>query len=329
MIRFGIIGTNWITEKFLDAAQQLENFQLSCVYSRTEEKAKEFAEKYGAAVIFTNLEEMAASNEFDAVYIASPNSFHAEQAKLFMDHKKHVLCEKPIASNTAELKSMIASAEHNQVLLMEAMKSTFHPVFQKVKESLPKIGKVRRFIGTYSQYSSRYDAYKEGTVLNAFKPELSNGALMDIGIYCIYPAVYLFGSPERIVTEGYLLETGADGEGTVLLGYPEMDAVAMYSKISHSALPSEIQGENGSIIIDRISSPVKAVIHYRDGSKEDLFIEQKENTMYYEAKEFISLIEKGSLESSINTYELSVKVMEVLDEARKQIGIKYPADEKG
>ncbi|MFY4775612.1 Gfo/Idh/MocA family protein [Metabacillus sp. RGM 3146] len=326
MIRFGIVGTNWITEKLLDAAQHVEQFELSCIYSRTKERAEEFAEKYHVNSIYTELEEMAKSPELDAVYIASPNSFHADQAKLFMENGKHVLCEKPIASNTYEVKDMINTARKNGVLLMEAMKSTFHPTFLSVKENLHKIGKVRRFIGSYSQYSSRYDAYKEGTVLNAFKPELSNGALMDIGVYCLYPAIALFGKPNRIKADGMLLETGADGEGSIILGYEELDAVAMYSKIADSNLPSEIQGENGSITIDRISSPFKAVIHYRDGRMEDISVPQMENTMVYEAREFVRLIQEGQLESSINTHELSVSVMETMDEARKQMGIFYPSD---
>lgn len=79
LIRLGVIGTNWITERFLEAAKLVEEFSLTAVYSRTEEKAKEFAGKYGVSTIFTNLEEMAASDEIDAVYIASPNSHHSRQ----------------------------------------------------------------------------------------------------------------------------------------------------------------------------------------------------------------------------------------------------------
>lgn len=103
MVRFGIVGTNWITERFLKAALQVEDFQLTAVYSRTEEKAKEFAAKYGVERTFTDLKTMAASGEIDAVYIASPNSLHAEQSILFMKNNVHVLCEKPVASNTKEL----------------------------------------------------------------------------------------------------------------------------------------------------------------------------------------------------------------------------------
>ncbi|WHY64219.1 Gfo/Idh/MocA family protein [Cytobacillus firmus] len=326
MVRFGIVGTNWITERFLKAALQAEDFQLTAVYSRTEEKAKEFAGKYGVKRTFTDLQKMAASGEIDAVYIASPNSLHAEQSILFMKNNVHVLCEKPIASNTKELTSMIAAARENNVLLMEALKSSFMPNFLAVKENLHKIGKVRRYFASYCQYSSRYDAYRQGTVLNAFNPDFSNGSLMDIGIYCVYPLVALFGKPEEIKAAGYMLESGVDGEGSMVLKYPDMDAVIMYSKITDSSLPAEIQGEEGNIVIDRISAPEKVELHYRNGEREDLTQDQLSDSMFYEAKEFIRLVQAGKTESDINSHANSMITMEIIEEARRQIGVIYPAD---
>lgn len=327
MVRFGVVGTNWITETFLKAAVQIEDFQLSAVYSRTEEKAKAFAGKFGVNKIFTDLEAMAGSGDIDAVYIASPNSLHAEQAVIFMEHKVHVLCEKPIASNTKELQKMIDSAKENNVLLMEALKSTFLPNFKAVQENLHKIGQIRRYFASYCQYSSRYDAYRQGTVLNAFDPKFSNGALMDIGIYCIYPLVTLFGKPEEVKATGYMLESGVDGEGSIVLTYPDKDAVVMYSKIANSNLPSEIQGEDGNIFIDKINTPEKVEIHYRNGNREDLTQQQMSDSMYYEAKEFIELVQAGKTESDINSFANSMIAMEIIEEARTQIGVVYPADE--
>lgn len=327
-MKFGVIGTNWITESFISAAREVESFTLSAVYSRTEEKAKEFADQNGAEYIFTDLEEMAASDVIDAVYIASPNSFHAEQAITLMKHGKHVICEKPIASNVAEIEKMIASAKENNVLLMEAMRSTVTPNFKSIQENLHKIGTVRRYFGNSCQYSSRYDKYKEGTVLNAFNPAFSNGSMMDIGIYCLYPMVVLFGEPESVKANAYLLESGVDGEGSILLNYGDKEAVVMYSKISNSYVPSEIQGENGSILIDHIQDMSKIEIRYNDGRTEDITVEQDKPKMYYEAKEFIELIERGELESKVNSHANSLAVMKIMSEARRQVGLVYPADNK-
>ncbi|MCZ8512684.1 Gfo/Idh/MocA family oxidoreductase [Paenibacillus filicis] len=326
MVRFAVIGTNWITEQWIDAARELDEFALTAVYSRTEEQANAFADKHGIANRFTDLEEMARSDTFDAVYIASPNAFHANQAILCMNHGKHVLCEKPIASNTRELTAMVAAAETNGVLLMEAMKSTLMPNFRAVREHLPEIGQVRRYFASYCQYSSRYDAYKEGNVLNAFKPEFSNGALMDLGIYCIYPLVVLFGMPERIQAQGWMLGSGVDGEGSLLLKYKEMDAVIMYSKIAHSFLPAEIQGERATLVIDKINQPERVELRFRDGRMDDLTVLQSGKTMRYETEEFISLIRTGQRQSRVNSHANSLAVMSIMDEVRRQIGLVYPAD---
>ncbi len=266
MVRIGVVGTNMITERLLEAANAVEDFELTAVYSRTSEQAEKFASNYGVTKLFTNLEEMAGSEEIDAVYIATPNSFHAEQAILFLQNGKHVLCEKPLAANAAEVNKMIQAAKDHNVLLMEAMKSTLLPDFKVIQDNLHKIGPIRRYFASYCQYSSRYDKYKEGIVLNAFNPKFANGALMDLGVYCLYPLITLFGEPNEVKATGIMLDSGVDGEGSVVLRYDDKDAVVMYSKISNSSLPSEIQGENGSMIIDKISSPEKVEIHYNDGT---------------------------------------------------------------
>lgn len=119
---------------------------------------------------------MAQSDEIDAVYIASPNSFHAKQAIICMNQGKHVLCEKSIASKSTELREMVETAKRNNVVLMEALKTTLLPNFQAIQSNLHKIGEIRRYFASYCQYSSRYDAYKEGTILNAFNPVFSSGS---------------------------------------------------------------------------------------------------------------------------------------------------------
>ncbi|MCR2803514.1 Gfo/Idh/MocA family protein [Paenibacillus soyae] len=326
-IRFGIIGTNWITERFLVGAKQHKEFAATAVYSRTEEKAAEFAAKHDIPHRFTDMDAMFASGEIDAVYIASPNSLHAPYSIAAMNHGIHVLCEKPAASNAREMREMIETAKRTNTLLMQAVKSTLMPGFAAVRDNLERIGTVRRYFASYCQYSSRYDAYKAGQVLNAFKPELSNGSLMDIGIYCIYPAVALFGRPTSVKAQGYMLESGVDGEGSLLLGYDNMDAVLMHSKITNSFVPNEIQGELGNLFIDRISEPSSIELRLRDGSAEDLSRPTIEENMYYEAEEFIGLLNKGLRESPTNSHEVSLITMEIIDEARRQIGLKFPADE--
>lgn len=327
MIKFGVVGTNWITESLIKAASNLDDFQLNAVYSRTEEKGREFAGKYEVETVFTNIEEMAKSDSIDAVYIASPNSFHAEQAIVFLNHGKHVLCEKPIASNPKELAAMIDAAKRNKVLLMEALKTTLIPSFTSLQKNIHKIGQVRRYFANYCQYSSRYDAYRQGTILNAFNPQFSNGSLMDLGVYCIYPLVVLFGKPNSVKANGTMLASGVDGGGSLILEYDQFEAVIMHSKITNSYLPSEIQGEEGSVIIDKISEAENVEIRYRNGTTENISEEINYPSMFYEVEEFINLIKAGKQESSVNTFENSMITSEIVAEARKQMGLIYPADQ--
>ncbi|HSP23045.1 MAG TPA: Gfo/Idh/MocA family oxidoreductase [Planococcus sp. (in: firmicutes)] len=311
-MRFGIIGTNWITDRMIKAARDLPEFSIGAIYSRADETGRAFADKYGVEHVFTDLAEMFKSGMIDAVYIASPNTFHVEQSVLAMKHGIHVLCEKPAATSAEEFDHIIEASRKHGVTFMEAMKSTVTPTFLNVKKNLDKIGPLRRFVFHYNQYSSRYDKYKEGIIENAFKPELGNGAKTDLGVYCIAPIVHLAGEPQAVLKNTHLLSTGAEGQGSMILNYEGFEAVAMYSKISDSYLPSEIQGELGVIEIDRISDPKIATIKYRDGSTEDLSVEHDFDTMYYELKEFIDCAAGKQRESAVNTHEISRITVKIL-----------------
>jgi scyllo-inositol 2-dehydrogenase (NADP+) len=315
MIRFATIGSNVIVDSFLRGAAHDPRFVLQAVYSRTQERADEFAAQYGAKKTFTSLIALAADPQVDAVYIASPNCFHAPQAILMMEHGKHVLCEKPLAPSFAEGKAMTQAARRHGVALMEAMKTTLMPNFFRVKEALPHIGPARRFFAQFCQYSSRYDNFKKGEVSNAFRAGMGNGALRDLGVYGLAPLVHLFGMPQQLQASATLLSTGVDGQGSILMTYPDMEAVVMFSKIMDSFLPSEIQGENGRIVIAKLSTVKNPVLELRDGTTTDLSVPTLEDDMYYELKEFIDVIESGTGESGINTHQRSLDVLRLVDRA--------------
>lgn len=334
-IRFGVVGTNFISDWVIKGARQDERFELAAICSRKQETADSFAARHQIPYTFTSLEEMAKSSLIDAVYIASPNFMHAPQSMLCMKCGKHVLCEKPLASNAREAKEMIEISRMYQVTFMEAMKPTLTPNFKAVQEHLPMIGTIRRYFSSYCQYSSRYDKFKEGIVLNAFKPELSNGGMMDIGIYTVYPMVVLFGRPLKIEATGLVLSSGADGQGTVNFVYEGMNATVLYSKIANSSLPTEIQGEDGNITLDRINTIRQVLFTPRAGAASGKEIHSEPQSIgkvadkdeyYYEVAEFIDLILAGKQESAINSHENSLITLEIIDEIRRQLGVIYPAD---
>lgn len=325
MIRFGMIGTGKIAEKFWQANRYGKDFELTAVYSRTSERARQFGFQKGQLQYFDDLEAFANSDCIDAVYVASPNCCHYEQVMTLLKAGKHVLCEKPMASNLEQAQEMFAEAEKQNLILLEGMRSIYAPSFQKMIPYMETLGTIRRATLQYCQYSSRYDNYKRGIVENAFKPELSNGALMDIGVYVVSCMIRLFGAPKSIKASGVKLHNGVDGAGTILMEYPDMIGEAIYSKITDSAMPSQIQGEDASMLIQEIEN-VKDLRIVRKGVVQSIHFEQSDNILNYETQEFIKMIKTGM--GWEKSKEITLETMKVLDEARKQLHIVFPADKK-
>ncbi|MFT4107021.1 MAG: Gfo/Idh/MocA family oxidoreductase [Lacrimispora sp.] len=324
MIRFATIGTNFIVRRFLDAAAKSSELLYAVSYSREEEKAKAFATEYGACRYCTDLQELAESEDVDAVYIASPNSLHFEQSILMLSHGKHVMCEKTITSNRMELNKLTEVADKNHVVLLEAMRSVFDPGFAVIQRNIKRLGRIRRVSFQYCKYSSRYDKFKNGIIENAFNPAFSNGALMDIGVYCVHPLVKLFGLPEKVISDAILLHNGVDGAGTIIAQYEGMQAELIYSKISDSYVPSQIQGEDGTLVIEDIPNPRKVTFYRRNGESEILVSRGSDSNMIYEIQEWIEQI-KGHRDWH-DPMKISLMELQVMDEVRNQLSIKFPAD---
>lgn len=335
-VRFAVIGTNFITGRFIEAALQCERFEWTAVYSRRVETARAFAEGFsalkrldGASAIenvqfLNDLSELEMAENIDAVYIASPTSLHSEQSVRLLRAGKHVLCEKPVASNLAEWQRMVDASVLGNATVMEAMRPIFTPGFHKVRGLLSGLGKIRKVSFSYCQYSSRYDKYKHGIVENAFRREFSNGALMDIGVYCVAVMVALFGMPKRITAHGYILPESIDGMGSIVAMYDGMQADLSYSKISDSRLPCEIQGEDGTLSFNQIGAPQDIVMRWRDGTEEHVEVPFEPKDIIYETKAFLRIL--AGEESADRPHEISAMTMSLLDEARRQMGIVFPAD---
>ncbi|MEF1291943.1 Gfo/Idh/MocA family protein [Vibrio sp. M260118] len=325
MIRLAIIGTNWITAQFVDAAIKTGQYQLCAVYSRSLESAKTFGEKYGTPTLFDDLEALSTSPLVDVVYIASPNVFHGPQAIQMMQGGKHVIVEKPMASSYALAQEMFEVAQKNNVLLFEAFMSSHLPNFKRLKESLSSIGKIRKGFITYCQYSSRYPKYLAGENPNTFNPDFANGSIMDIGFYCLSSAIELFGEPTSVTAQAQLLDSGVDGSGSVILKYEGFEVVLQHSKTSDSYLPSEIQGEEGVLLMEMIST-AKKLTKFTRGTDigVDLTTKQDPNPMYYEALEFANQFKQQSM--NISCTQRSLIVAKLLQEIRRQTGVVFPTD---
>ncbi|WP_423840948.1 Gfo/Idh/MocA family oxidoreductase [Vibrio mytili] len=324
MYKLAVIGTNWISDQFVSAAIQTGQFCLKAVYSRDLEKARAFGISYNAEAFYDRLESLANDPEVDAVYIASPNSLHAPQAMQMLTAGKHVICEKPLASNYPLAQQMFECAEENNVVLFEAFMTPYTPNFSVLKSSLERISPLRHATISYCQYSSRYQKYLNGENPNTFNPDFSNGSIMDIGYYCVGAAIELFGEPHQVKASAYLLSSGVDGCGSVTLTYNGFNVNLLHSKVSDSLIPSEFQGEQGSVLVDMISIGRSVERVLRGQEKETLTQPQVENPMFYEAQAFAQQIKLGVMEKDAK--QRSLLIAKVLTEIRKQTGVIFPED---
>lgn len=322
-MKIGIIGTGEITAKFIANASLNPEFEAAALLSRSRERGEAFAASCGIPKVYTTLEEMAADETLEAVYIASPNSLHCEQSIRMSEAGKHVFCEKAVASNSSELIAMLSAAEKNGKAFLEAMRPAFNPDLARLKAKIAEMGQPRNALISVCKYSSRYDAFRKGDVMNAFDPSLSNGAVMDMGSYSIFMLVALFGEPRQIFCTDVKLNNGFDGFGSFVGVYPNMAAEVLYSKINWSKVGSEIMFDDGSITIGDIPGVSNIEIHRRGGQSEKMvktgLPEYKE-----EAAMFIRCCKNP--ERAKPYHELSLAVMRVIDEVKRQNGIVFPAD---
>lgn len=327
-IRLGVVGSGWIACEMIRGAKSTGDFTLSAVYSRTKDRAESFALEQGAPHIFTDLHEMATSPLLDAVYIASPNVCHVEQCRYFLQNGKHVLCEKPLAARGQEVMELQKLAREKGVIFMEAIMMMHLPWRDKLRRAVQQIGPISLAKFDFCQYSSKYDGFLQGRHQNIFDPAMETGALMDLGIYTVYPALWLFGEPVGVTAAANFLPGGADGSGTATLLYPDKLVVLTYSKTGASHTGGEIVGEKGTVYLPAISSLLGMTL-YRRGKEPEYLSgqEEKYRLMGHEAWQFARWIHEGPDEAYEEASRLSVQVALLLHQIRRIAGIRFTGDE--
>lgn len=319
-MRFGIIGTNFISDRFVSSLP-FTCSTATAVLSRREETGKAFAAKHGIPHVFTDREAFFASDAFDAVYIASPNLCHEADTVETARAGKHALCEKPAAPTLASFLRMKEAATQAGVVLMEAIRPLFDGMWERIRALLPSIGQVRSAHFDYCQYSSRYDRFKAGEVLRAFDPSYKNAAILDIGVYPIAACAALFGKPRRVDGRSIRLSNGFEGGGSLLLDYGAHTVTVSYSKVAESVAPSCILGEDGSLSFDRVSEPHTVVLRPRGGEAQALLREPMAapDNMFEEILAFEKVV-SGERDGLLDVTEITLGI---IDEALKQNGIDF------
>lgn len=294
-IRFAIVGTNFISDRFAEAVEASGCAEIVAVFSRKLDTGRHFADKYGIKKVYSDYSAMLLDGDIDAVYIASPTLCHKDHAEAALMADKHVLCEKMITTTESELSSLIDLARSRGLILLEAMRPDFDPAYDALRSAVTQIGRIRRATLEFCQYSSRYDKFLAGEVLNAFDPKMKNSALADIGIYPLHLAVSLFGRPQSLSASAVFLDNGFEGSGSITLDYGDKLCQVIYSKITDSVNPSVIEGEGGSVTIDKINAPTRITLRLRGGEAVDLPIDSAANNLVYEVEAFARMISGESI----------------------------------
>ncbi len=326
-IKYAVVGTGWIAEEFIAGAADTGSFELVGVCSRELVRGKQFADKFGASLVFTSVQTLAECAEIEAVYIASPNALHYAQSKLMLQNGKHVICEKPITVTPAQLEELQLLAEQNGLVYMEAIMYLHLPNRALLREKLTELGRIYTAHLDFSQLSSKYAALKAGKLPNIFNPSLATGCLMDLGIYCVYPCIDLFGYPKKITATAGFLETGADGYGSAAFHYDDKQITLTYSKVGQDRRGSQFFGDRSTLWLESISKLTN--IHLVDSEGNDTLLAgdtEKYKLMGFEAASFAKYIaspDESAQERRANS-GLAILVSRAMQEIRRQAGITFP-----
>lgn len=315
-MKLGIVGAGMIVKDFLTMTPLLPEIELKAITGTPHgiDNMEKLQMQYGIDRVYTDIDECLANEEIDTIYVAVPNHLHFAFAKKALEAGKNVICEKPFTLNLAELEELAELAQTKQLILLEAITNQYMMNYQKIKEAVPTLGEIKVIECNYSQYSSRYDAFKAGEVLPAFNPKFGGGALMDINIYNIHFVVGLLGAPSSVK---YLanIEKDIDTSGILILNYPDTKVVCIGAKDSTATIRSTIQGTKGSVIVNGATNVLDNFDIESKAGIENFDFKQNSHRMYEEFKAFQRIIAEKDVKEAALRLQHSEEVLRVVEQA--------------
>ena len=328
-MKLGIVGTGMIV-RCIGPHLASWDIEVTAVAGtpRSADAVDELADAWGAKGRYTDYHDLVADPEVDTVYVAVPNFLHYAVSEAALRAGKDVICEKPLASNEREAAELAALAREEGRLLWEAVVTTRQPNFALIRdELLPRIGSVKVATVNYSQYSSRYDAFRAGEVLPAFDPAKAGGAIMDLGLYTLTFTIGLFGEPTEARYRANI-ERGIDTSGVIELDYDGFTAVNVCAKDCGAPCYAIIQGTDGYIRVDSQPNQCGAVtLHLNDGREEHY--DRSLPVMWEgEFRTFLAQQQTGAYDECYRQLDESLAVSRVQNSVRRAAGVLFPSDER-
>ena len=326
-MKLGIVGSGMIVQEFLPSLVRLEGLEIVGIQGTKKSigKVEEICVKYGISKFTDDFNKLCEFG-IDTVYIAVPNFLHFEYCKKALEKGLNVIVEKPMTTNYRQAKELSDLAKKKKLFLFEAITTLYFENYKKIKDWIGKIGDVKLVQSQYSQYSSRYDAFKRGEILPVFDSEKAGGALMDLGLYNLHYVLGLFGKPENV--EYYAnIERNIDTSGILMIEYKNFNAMCVCAKDSEGKRIGVIQGSEGKIISEEAPSLVgKVTLKMYDETIESFDDGFSKDRVVPEFKAFISAVNENDLEFCYKQLEKSLLVSQVQTKARLGAGIKFPQD---
>lgn len=320
IINWGIIGAGKIAAKFAADLNTVPNSKLHAIASRNLEKAKAFKQDFNVDLAYGSYKELALDPNIDAIYIATPHSFHKAHTILCLNQHKPVLCEKPFAMNLEDVEDMIQRSKQNNTLLMEAMWTIFLPHFQYVLELIKNkhFGDVLKLEADFG-FHPIYDETSR-----VFDKSVGGGSLLDIGIYTVFAALSALGKPNTIEAKAKFFSSGADSKCNIVFSYDNTKAYLKSTLLENTATEAIFHCENGTIKINgRFHEPSSVVLIDHHGNSELKTFNYKTIGYSYEIEHFNQLIRDHKTESDIMTFEKSGQLIHTLDTIRGLISLEY------
>lgn len=321
-VNWGIIGTGNIASIFAKDLKLVPDAKFLAVGSRSLDTANDFGDKFGAERSYSSYAELAADPDVDIIYIATPHTYHFENTRICLNNNKAVLCEKPFMVNARQAKEIINLARQKNRFIMEAMWTRFLPLMDVLK-ILISSGEIGDLMSVQADF-----CFHNNFDINSrlFNPGLAGGALLDVGVYPVMLAHTFLGNPNSIKAVATIGQSGVDESICAILNYDHGKSAVIQSSVSYSS-PTEavLSGTKGYIKVNRRWFEMNSLTVHRDGENPEIIEKSYEGRgFHFEIKEAQRCLKNGEIESPLMPHSNTLQVMEILDQIREKIGLKYP-----
>ena len=324
-VRWGIVATGNISTSFTRDLKLLgDDAVVTAVSSRSQDGADRFAAEFGIENAYDDYRRLIDSGTVDVIYIGTPHPQHYAIARAALQAGIAVLCEKPVTLTAKQARDLIAVATEHQTLFAEAMWMRSNPVIQAFFKELES-----GVIGEPQQVVADFAFHKPSLPARLLDPALGGGSLMDGGIYPMTFAYLALGRPAELKAVGSLTEDGIDLNVAMAWRYDSGAVAALTCGLkSQNPWVASVSGPEGSLQLPHRFHHPEYYLRSTAAGSERIDVPTHGLGYHYEAGDVMRALRNGLIEVPSLPHVATIEVLELLDETRSQIGVRYPGDDE-